>query len=123
MCCWCAPANARIAQSEEVLTADREAEVKAAETKRTASAPAAFDLRLPDTKRARIEAEWIDVAGMAQQIVEERSRRADFWSSGSPHRRSTAQAGKPCAPVGWLPTGQPMLMVPAAATKHRVAIA
>jgi hypothetical protein len=76
MCCWCAPANTRIAQSEEVLSADREAELNAAETTRAASALAAFDLRLPDTKQAGIE--WIDVAGMAQQIVEERSGRADF---------------------------------------------
>jgi nucleotide-binding universal stress UspA family protein len=119
------PANARIAQSEEVLTAEREAELDATEAKRAASALAAFDRWLPDTKRAEIEAEWVDVDGMAEQIVEERGRRADFLVIGQPasHEYGTNWQAMRAALFA---TDRPVLVVPAAASEdfgYRVAIA
>jgi nucleotide-binding universal stress UspA family protein len=119
------PADARIAQSEEILTADREAELNAAEAKRAAAALAAFDRWLPETQQAEIEAEWTDVDGIAAQVVEERGRRADFLVIGQPalHEYGTNWQAMRAALFA---THRPMLVVPAAATEdfgHRVAIA
>jgi len=73
-----APPEAGIAAGEEILTEWREAELRAAETSRADAVRAIFDSWLPDTEHAGFTAEWIDVDGIAELIVEERGRRADF---------------------------------------------
>jgi nucleotide-binding universal stress UspA family protein len=119
------PADAGMAQSEEILTAEREAELDAAEAKRAAAALVAFNAWLPATQQAGIEAEWIDVDGIAQQVVEERGRRADFVVLGQPAQNEYGTSWHAMR-AALFATHRPMLVVPTAATEdfgRRVAIA
>jgi nucleotide-binding universal stress UspA family protein len=119
------PADAGIGQSEEVLTEQREAEFNAAEARRAAGVMAAFDAWLPATRQAGIEAEWIDVTGIAEEIVEERGSRSDFLVVGQPAHRDYGTSWHAMR-AALFATHRPLLVVPAAAHEdfgHRVAIA
>jgi nucleotide-binding universal stress UspA family protein len=118
------PADVGIGQSEEVLTEQRQAEFDAAEAKRAAGALAVFDAWMPATRQAGIEAEWIDVDGIAEQIVEERGRRADFLVVGQPAQRDYGTNWHAMR-AALFATHRPLLVIPPAATEdfgHRVAI-
>jgi nucleotide-binding universal stress UspA family protein len=120
-----APPNAGIAQSEEVLSEEREAALEAAEAKRAAAVFAVFNAWLPVTQQANIEAEWIDVEGVAEEIVEERGSRADFLVVGQPARHEYGTDWHAMR-AALFASHRPLLVVPATVSEdfgHRVAIA
>jgi nucleotide-binding universal stress UspA family protein len=119
------PADAGIAQSEEVLTAEREAELRSAETRRADSVRTAFDSWLPATEQAGMTVEWIDVVGIAEQLVGEHGRRADFLVVEQPAQQDYGTSWHAIR-AALFATDRPMLVVPATATEdfgRRVAIA
>jgi nucleotide-binding universal stress UspA family protein len=119
------PADAGIAQSEEILTAEREAELGAAETTRAAGIRAAFESWLPATEQAGVTVEWIDIVGIAEQLVGEHGRRADFLVVEQPAQQDYGTSWQAMR-AALFATGRPMLVVPVTAAEdfgRRVAIA
>jgi nucleotide-binding universal stress UspA family protein len=120
-----APPEAGIATSEEILTAQREAEVRAGETRRAEAVRAIYDSWLPDAEVAGLKADWIDVEGIAEQIIEERGSRADFLVAEQPRRRDYGTSWHALR-AALFATDRPVLVVPAVYFNefgHRVAIA
>jgi nucleotide-binding universal stress UspA family protein len=119
------PPEAGIAQSEEILTAQREAQLRAAEARRADAVRAIFDAWLPGTEQIGIEAEWIDIDGIAELVVEERGSRADFLVVEQPARHDYGTSWHALR-AALFATDRPVLVVPAQSFKepgHRVAIA
>jgi nucleotide-binding universal stress UspA family protein len=119
------PPEASVAPSGEILSVQREAELRSAEATRSDAVRAVFDGWLPGTEQAGIKAEWIDIDGIAELVVEERGARADFLvvEQPVPHDYGTSWNALRAA---LLATGQPVLVVPATSLSEfgrRVAIA
>lgn len=111
--------------SEEILTAQREAELRALEAQRADAVRTEFDAWLPATEQAGLTAEWIDIDGIAEQIIEERGGRTDFLVVGQPARRDYGTSWHAMR-AALFTTDRPVLVVPPAATGNfgrRVAIA
>jgi nucleotide-binding universal stress UspA family protein len=111
--------------SEEILTAQREAELRALEAQRADAVRTEFDAWLPATEQAGLTAEWIDIDGIAEQIIEERGGRTDFLVVGQPARRDYGMSWHAMR-AALFTTDRPVLVVPPAATGdfgRRVAIA
>src|SRR5438093_3145665 len=70
------PPESGLAESEEILTAEREAALRAVQASRAAAVQTEFDAWLPGAEQAGIEAEWIDIDGIAELVIEERGQRA-----------------------------------------------
>ena len=120
-----APPEAGIAQSEEILTAQRETELRAAEAQRADAVRTVFDAWLPGAEQTGIAAEWIDIDGIAEHIVEERGARADFLVVEQPARHDYGTSWHALR-AALFATDRPVLVVPATATAdfgRRVAIA
>jgi len=119
-----APPETMISPSEEVLTAEREAMMRAAEADRVAKVRQVFDAWVADIPAA-IRAEWIDTDGIAELLVEERGRRADYIVVEQPSRQDYG--------ISWhglraalFTTNRPVLLVPhqyAGTFGRRIAIA
>ena len=119
------PPEAGMAQGEEILTAQREAELRAAEAQRADAVRTVFDAWLPGAEQAGIAAEWIDIDGIAEQIIEERGARADFLVIERPARNDYGTSWHALR-AALFTTERPVLVVPATATTdfgRRVAIA
>jgi nucleotide-binding universal stress UspA family protein len=120
-----APPEAGIAPSEEILTARREAELRAVEATRSDAVRAFYDAWLPGTEQSGINADWIDIDGNAETVVEERGARADFLVVEQPARRDYGTSWHALR-AALFATGRPVLVVPAqssGAFGRRVAIA
>ncbi len=72
------PPHASLMQSEEILTEQREAELRAAEAGRAAAIRSAFEAWEPQARLLGLDLDWIDTDGVPELIVEERGKRADF---------------------------------------------
>jgi nucleotide-binding universal stress UspA family protein len=119
------PPDAGIAQSEEVLTAEREVELRGAELERAAGIKATFDAWLSATQQAGITAEFTDLSGVAEQLVGEHGRRADFLVVEQPAESDYGTSWHAMR-AALFATDRPMLVVPATAAGdfgRRVAIA
>jgi len=119
-----APPETMVSPSEEVLTEQREAHLRAAEASRVGKVRAVFDAwssEVPST----IKVEWLDIDGIAELLVEERGRRADYIVVEQPSRHDYG--------ISWhalraalFATDRPVLLVPhhhAAEFGRRIAIA
>jgi nucleotide-binding universal stress UspA family protein len=107
--------------SEEILTAQREAELRALEAQRADAVRTEFDAWLPATEQAGFTAEWIDIDGIAEQIIEERGGRTDFLVVGQPARCDYGTSWHAMR-AALFTTDRPVLVVPAAATPAMPAI-
>ncbi len=119
------PPEASVTPSEEILSVQREAELRSAEATRSDAVRAVFDGWLPGTEQAGIKAEWIDIDGIAELVVEERGARADFLVLEQPARHDYGTSWNALR-AALLATGRPVLVVPANALDEfgrRVAIA
>jgi nucleotide-binding universal stress UspA family protein len=117
--------EASVTPSEEILTEQREAELRAAETIRADAVRAVFDKWLPATEHAGVDAEWIDIDGIAELVVEERGGRADFLVVEQPVRHDYGTSWHALR-AALFATGRPVLVVPAGCIDkfgRRVAIA
>lgn len=119
-----APPETMVSPSEEVLTEQREAKLRAEEADRVATVRQAFDAWVADMPAA-IRVEWIDIDGIAELLVEERGGRADYIVLEQPSRQDYG--------ISWhalraalFATNRPVLLVPdhyVGAFGRRIAIA
>jgi hypothetical protein len=72
------PPVSTILPSEEVLTHDKEARLRAREETRVASLKASFDAWNATAKGPHSTADWFDVEALAHDLMVERGRRADL---------------------------------------------
>jgi nucleotide-binding universal stress UspA family protein len=120
-----APPEASVAPSEEILTARREAELRAAEAARADAVRAIFDSWLPGMEHAGFAAEWIDIDGIAELVVEEHGARADFLVVEQPARHDYGTSWNALR-AALFASDRPVLVVPAVSSGqfgNRVAIA
>jgi nucleotide-binding universal stress UspA family protein len=118
------PPEAMVSPSEEVLTAQREARLRDAEANRATGVREVFDgwaANLP----ASIVTEWTDTDGIAELLVEERGRRADYLVIEQPARHDYGSSWHALR-AALFATDRPVLVVPpqsSATFGRRVAIA
>lgn len=119
-----APPETMVSPSEEVLTAQREATLRAAEASRVAKVRTAFDTWAANLP-AGLDVEWNDMDGIAELLVEERGRRADYIVIEHPSRHDYGTSWHALR-AALFSTDRPVLIVPHHHTGgfgHRVAIA
>ena len=119
------PPEASISQSEEILSEQREATLRAAEADRAAAVQAAFDAWVPGADKAGIHTEWLDIDGIPELVVDERGRRADFLVMEQPARHDYGTSWQALR-AALFATSRPVLIVPAhpfGDFGHRIAIA
>jgi nucleotide-binding universal stress UspA family protein len=119
-----APPETMISPSEEVLTASREATLRATEAGRAAQLRTAFDTWDADLPSG-LDVDWIDLDGIAEMLVEDRGRRADFLVVELPTRRDYGTSWHALR-AALFATDRPVLVVPAHCSAdfgRRVAIA
>ncbi|HEY2619500.1 MAG TPA: universal stress protein [Acetobacteraceae bacterium] len=120
-----APPETMISPSEEVLTAAREATLRAAEAGRAAQLRAVFDTWAAGLPSGSLDSDWIDLDGIAEMLVEDRGRRADFLVIELPTRRDYGTSWHALR-AALFATDRPVLVVPAHCSAdfgRRVAIA
>jgi len=105
-----APPETMVSPSEEVLTSRLEAKLQADEASRAARIRTAFDAWSMGVPPG-IDADWIDVDGVAEMVVEDRGRRADFLVIGLPFRQDYATSWRALR-VAMFATDRPVLAVP-----------
>lgn len=104
------PPEATIVPSEEVLTLRREGEIRAREASRAAAVRAVFDA-WAETAPLGATAQWVEVEGMAEDVVRDWGRRADWIVVERParHDYGTTWHGIHAA---LFTTDRPVLVVP-----------
>ena len=106
-----APPETQISPSEEVLTAQREETLRAAEAERAASLRASFDAWAANVTGTTND--WIDIDGIVELLIEEHGRRADFLVIEQPSRHDYGMSW-PSLRAALFATDRPVLVVPAA---------
>jgi len=118
------PPEAMISPSEEVLTAAREAELRDAEAARATALHVIFGTWAADLP-GNITAEWCDLDGIPELLVEERGRRADYLVIERPAQSDYGSRWQAMR-AALFATSRPLLVVPENVTAsfgRRVAIA
>ena len=105
------PPEASISQSEEILSEQREAELRAAEATRATAVRTAFDAWVQAAQQAGDDAEWIDIDGIPELLVEERGKRADFLVIERPARHDYGTSWQALR-AALFATDRPVLVVP-----------
>jgi nucleotide-binding universal stress UspA family protein len=103
--------EASISQSEEILTEQREAALRAVEATRVDAVRVAFDAWAPGARQAGIDTDWIDVDGIPELVVEERGRRADFLVIERPAQHDYGTSWQALR-AALFTTDRPVLVVP-----------
>jgi nucleotide-binding universal stress UspA family protein len=119
------PPDSTIMPTEEVLTRHRANEIRGREQARVAALRAAFDAWAAAAHAPGITIEWTDIEGLADSLVGEWGRRADYLVLARPAPRDNA-ADRLELQAALFETGRPVLVVPPnppAAFGQRVAIA
>jgi len=118
------PPEATIVPSEEVLTLQRETEIRAIEAARAAAARTVFHAWAETTPRGAT-ARWIEVEGMTENVVREWGRRADWIVLERPMRHDYGTTWHGLRAALFM-TDRPVLMAPSSlrgSFGRRVAIA
>jgi nucleotide-binding universal stress UspA family protein len=105
-----APPETMVSPSEEVLTEQREAHLHAAEASRVSRVRTVFDAWSSDVP-ATIRVEWIDIDGIAELLVEERGRRADYIVVERPSHRDYGISWQ-ATRAALFATDRPVVLVP-----------
>lgn len=106
-----APPETLISPSEEVLTGQREEYLHAIEAGRAGKVREVFDAWVA-TVPTGIRADWIDIDGIAELLVEERGRRADYIVVEQPSRSDYGTSWHALR-AALFATNRPVLLVPA----------
>lgn len=106
-----APPETLISPSEEVLTEPREESLRAVEADRADKVRAVFDAWAA-TVPSGVQVEWIDTDGIAELLVEERGRRADYIVVEQPSRGDYGTSWHALR-AALFTTNRPALLVPA----------
>jgi nucleotide-binding universal stress UspA family protein len=104
------PPEATIVPSEEVLTLQRETEIRASEADRAAAARTVFQA-WAETTPLGATARWIEVEGMTEDVVRESGRRADWIVLERPMRHDYGTTWHGLRAALFM-TDRPVLMVP-----------
>ncbi len=118
------PPESLVSPSEEVLTVQHEAELRESEDSRAAAVRAVFDAWAANLPPG-ITADWIDIDGIPELLVEERGRRADYLVIEQPARHDYGTSWHALRAAMFM-TDRPVLVVPppgSVAFGRRVAIA
>lgn len=117
------PPRETILPTEEILTAQQEARLRAEERQRGEAVKARFETWRSATP---VAAEWVDVESRADRAVGEWGRRADYIVLGRPGERM-GETARQALHAALFDTARPVLLVPAetppAPFGRRVAIA
>jgi nucleotide-binding universal stress UspA family protein len=118
------PPEAMVSPSEEVLTTQREAELRSAEAHRADAVRAVFDTWAANAPPG-LAVVWIDSDGIVELLVEERGKRADYLVVEQPAHHDYGTSWQALR-AALFSTDRPVLVVPSqssAAFGRRVAIA
>nr|WP_294501076.1 universal stress protein [uncultured Rhodopila sp.] len=116
------PPASTIMATEEVLTRDREARLRALETERAAALKAIVD----SWTATYGAADWLDIEAVAHDLIVEWGRRADVIVMERPGEHRLASATGQALPAALFETDRPVLVVPvhpAAGFGRHIAIA
>ncbi len=105
-----APPDTMVSPGVEALTLEREAALRAQEANRAARVRSVFDAwsaALP----SGVVAEWADIDGIVELLVEERGRRADFIVIERPTRHDSARSWQALR-AALFTTDRPILVMP-----------
>lgn len=105
------PPLATIMPTEQILTREQEARLRAGEQHRIDALEAIFDAWTGTAEGRRIAAEWHDTEGRAAEIVGTWGRRADFIVLKRPWPRDVAP-DRQAIHAALFDTGRPVLVVP-----------
>jgi nucleotide-binding universal stress UspA family protein len=105
------PPEATILPSEEVLTRKRELEIRAGEQERVAALKAVFEAWAESAQQAGTHAEWCDVEGLSDAVVEEWGRRSDIVVLKRPERQDHVPE-RQAIHAALFDTDRPVVMVP-----------
>jgi nucleotide-binding universal stress UspA family protein len=105
------PPLSTIVPSEEVLTAPREQRIREQESLRTEALKQAFDTWSRRAPAAELNTEWTDIEGLADRLVSEWGRRADFIVLKRPTDHPLEQE-RLAIHAALFDTGRPVLVVP-----------
>jgi nucleotide-binding universal stress UspA family protein len=119
------PPEATITGTEEILTRHREAQIRAGEEARAQAMRAVFEPWAATARAPGIAIDWIDVEGLADAVIAEWGRRADYLVIDRVSE-SDAAAHRLALNAALFDTDRPVLVVPpgpAASFGAQVAIA
>src|SRR5579875_211957 len=105
------PPMATIMVTEEVLTPQRERQVRAREQERTAALRAAYDAWTPAARAAGVQPEWHDIEAVAAEAVAKWGRRADYLVLKRP-ARDDGEVERQGMHAALFATDRPVLAVP-----------
>jgi nucleotide-binding universal stress UspA family protein len=105
------PPASTILASEEVLTRDKEAQLRAREDARVASLKTIFDAWKATAKRPEGSVKWLDLEAVARGLITEWGKRADFIVLEQPGRHEYGTTWQ-ALPAAVFETDRPVLLVP-----------
>lgn len=105
------PPASTIVPTEDVLTADREAEIRAGYENWAEQLKAVLDTWLPQARTRGIEADWIDLEGDLAQVVRDYGSRAEAIVVAECVHHEGERA-RHCLHAALFDTGNPVLIVP-----------
>lgn len=105
------PPAAAILPSEEVLTASREASIRAEQENWAGQLRAAVDRWAAHQPPDRVHTDWVDVEGDAAELVAEHGRRADAVVVARPAAHESDRM-RECLHAALFDTGSPVMVVP-----------
>jgi nucleotide-binding universal stress UspA family protein len=105
------PPDAAILPSEEVLTRKHELQIREREQARITALKAAFDRWMETAQEAGVSAEWADVEGLADSVVQEWGRRSDVIVLKRPAHQDHVP-GRQEIHAALFETDRPVLVVP-----------
>jgi nucleotide-binding universal stress UspA family protein len=103
------PPASTILLSEEILTSDKEARLRAQEETRVASLKATFDAWKATETRDGVD--WLDIEAVAHDLIVEWGRRADFIVLERPGHRDYGTTWQ-ALPAALFETDRPVLVIP-----------
>jgi len=105
------PPDSTILPTEEILTRHQTQEIRGREEARVAALRAAFDAWVETARGPAIAIEWTDIEGMADSLVTEWGRRADFIVLNRPARADRG-SDRLEMQAALFDTDRPVLVVP-----------
>ena len=106
------PPLAAILPSEEVLTARREASIRAEQENWAGQLRAVVESWSKHVRLPGIQTDWVDIEGDTAEIITEHGRRADMIVVGRPAHHENYRM-RDCVHAALFDTGSPVLVVPA----------
>jgi nucleotide-binding universal stress UspA family protein len=105
------PPEATILISEEVLTRKQELHIRTREQARVTALRGVFDAWFATVQEAGISAEWSDIEGLSDSVIQEWGRRSDFIVLKRPARQDHVP-DRQAIHAALFDTDRPVLMVP-----------